>query len=196
MSISSPDGLVTAESLSSLAADGQWYEIVNGVLVEEPPMGTRESRLEAVTMRLLEEYIDSASIRGLVLPASARLRLRRDPDTVRGPDLSFVAQERVPPGPLPTGHLDAVPDFAVEIISASNSYYEIEGKISDYLRFGVKMIWVIDPESRSAYMYTPDGKVERIGADGELRGGEGVPGFAVKLSDALKAVGIETESPS
>jgi Uma2 family endonuclease len=188
MSVAAPQ-LITAEDLSELSKDGRDYEIVDGVLKEVLPVGAYESKLEFLVARHLQSYVDAGKASGEVLPASARFRLCRDPDIVRGPDASFTPSGKLPPGPLPDTHLDLAPDLAVEIVSKSNTAEEIERKIIDYLQAGVRMVWVIYPETRTAYLYTSMDKVQRIEESGELDGGDAMPGFRLKLAQLFQEAG-------
>ena len=52
------------------------------------------------------------------------------------------------------------PIVAVEILSPDDRAGYLEEKINDYLVFGVPYIWVINPETRCAYIHTPDGSHE------------------------------------
>ena len=54
-------------------------------------------------------------------------------------------------------------------------------KIDDYLRFGVSYVWVVDPQTRKAWIYTPD--VIREVRDGMLRTEN--PEIAVPLDEIL-----------
>lgn len=178
--------LVTAEDLSTLPKDNGEYEIVDGVLKEVLPVGAYGSNLEAILIHRFMSFAESQSLAGRVLPGTARFRLRRDPDTVRGPDVSFTREDRLPQGPLPDSHVDLAPDLAVEIISKSNTAEGVERKITDYLQAKVRMVWVIYPETRTAYLYTSMDHVRHIGESGDLDGGDAVPGFRMKLADLFQ----------
>ena len=47
--------------------------------------------------------------------------LRSDPDTVRGPDVSFVTQERVDDIGMPRGYWPGPPDLAIEVVSPATT---------------------------------------------------------------------------
>lgn len=47
-----------------------------------------------------------------------------------------------------------VPDLAVEVISPSDAFSDIMRKVKLYLADGVEIIWVIDPLSQTAMVYT------------------------------------------
>ena len=63
-------------------------------------------------------------------------------------------------------------------------FVDVLEKVRDYLA-GTRMVWVIDPEGRSAAVCRPDGLPALMGADGVLDGADEVPGFAVTLRDVL-----------
>ncbi len=50
------------------------------------------------------------------------------------------------------GYVYIPPDLAVEVVSPNDSAYEVENKVVEYLGVGVPLVWVIFPESRTAYV--------------------------------------------
>jgi Uma2 family endonuclease len=52
------------------------------------------------------------------------------------------------------------PLIAIEILSPEDSVRAMHGKAAEYMSFGVENIWIIDPEPRIAYRYTPAGLEE------------------------------------
>ena len=72
------------------------------------------------------------------------------------------------PGSKPTERIIRKPPvIAVEVLSPDDRAGDLEEKIADYLAFGVPYVWVINPESRRAYVHTPEGSREV--KDGVLR---------------------------
>jgi Uma2 family endonuclease len=67
------------------------------------------------------------------------------------------------------------PLVCVEVLSKDDSMARMLVKIKDYLSMGVATVWVIDPDSRRGYHYTPDGM--REAKDGILR----VPGSPIEV---------------
>ena len=69
--------------------------------------------------------------------------------------VSFIRWERLPkPGAPKPPIYSAVPDLAVEILSPSNTKTEMNRKLDDYFNAGVQLVWYIDPETRTAKVYT------------------------------------------
>ena len=59
------------------------------------------------------------------------------------------------------------PLLCVEILSPDDRVQNLQRKIDDYLEFGVPSVWVIDPDSRRAWVYAAEGVTEV--KDGLLR---------------------------
>ncbi|MEZ4670347.1 MAG: Uma2 family endonuclease [Anaerolineae bacterium] len=75
------------------------------------------------------------------------------------------------------------PDLAaVEVVSPGDSAKEIEEKMRDYLRHGVRLIWVMYPSLKSIIVRKPGAMTELSGED-MLEGGDVLPGFKVKVSE-------------
>lgn len=165
-------------------------ELVDGVLVEKP-MGTLESFVAMEVAFALRTWLETHRL-GVVLGADGLLQL--GPQLVRGPDVSFLRWERFPDRKLPVERVWAVvPDLAVEILSQGNTPAEMERKVADYLGAGTRLVWIIDPASRTAVVHAADesGGVARmaIDASGELQAGDVLPGFSLKLATVFRGQG-------
>ena len=89
-------------------------------------------------------------------------RLQVSPTRFRVPDVCIVA------GSKPTEQIFTKPPLiAVEILSKDDRVSQMQERIDDYLKFGVRYVWVIDPRTRRAWVYTSQGAVEA--KDGILR---------------------------
>jgi len=113
--------------------------------------------------------------------------LQRDPDTVRGPDVAFVATKQLPGGRSPDGYIEGAPTLAVEILSPSNTRAEIADKTQEYLEAGATAVWVLNLRRRSVTVHTVDGTT--VYNDGDtLPGGEALPGFALALDELFSEI--------
>lgn len=157
-------------------------ELVRGRLVREPRPGSRHGDVLGRLARILGSHVEEHGL-GRVL-VDVGVVLSRNPPTVRGPDLLFLAAPRVPE-PLPAGFLEVPPDLAVEVLSPSNRATEVRQKVDEYLRAGVRLVWLLDPESRTATVYRSRDDIRMLEAGDVLDGGEVVPGFRVALGELL-----------
>lgn len=74
-----------------------------------------------------------------------------------------------------------VPDLAIEIDLASGWKPGGQQRVLDWLEAGVRLVWVIDPHSRTAVVYRPDGSARLVREDEDLEGEDVVPGFRLPL---------------
>jgi Uma2 family endonuclease len=155
-------------------------ELVEGVLVEKP-VGTKEAVWAGVIVQLLWNFVEPHDL-GIVIPADGALRLWIG--LVRIPDVSFVSWDRLPGGKFPEEAIAGIiPDLAVEVLSKGNTKKEIERKLREYFLAGVRLVWVVQPKTRTATVYTSPDKGRRIGKDQALDGGDVLPGFRLPLKE-------------
>lgn len=177
--MSSPGRLITAEELFQYP-DPQRYELVRGVPhVSEPPGGAH-GRLALKLGGRLDEHVTRLGL-GAVL-VEAGYVLDRGPDTVRGPDVSFISTTRLPPDRIPEHFISGPPDLAVEILSPGDRWGEVEQKVVDYLAAGARRVWLIDPRERRVTVRYAD-RQSKVLMDSDILDGEDVvPGFAIELA--------------
>jgi Uma2 family endonuclease len=181
-------GTATEEDVvaAAEAADKRLCELVDGVLVEKA-MGFFESRLAAVLIQLMGNHVSAHDL-GIVLAPDGTLRL--EPGLVRIPDVAFFSWDQFPNRTLPRAPIpDLAPDLAVEILSQSNTPREMERKLHDYFRAGAKLVWYVDPERRTATVYTAPDQSTVVAEDGVLDGGGVLPGFRLSLKDWFAQAG-------
>jgi Uma2 family endonuclease len=176
-----PGTATEQDLLAAVEAPGKRLcELVDGVLVEKPA-GARESLLAAWIVHLLWQFLEEHDL-GLVLGADGPVRLRLG--LVRMPDVCFIAWERLPGGQLPEEAIaDVVPDLTVEVLSKTNTKKEMQRKRREYFKAGVRLVWLIDPKTQTAEVYTSPTSKRKVGKQQSLSGGEVLPGFSLPLTD-------------
>lgn len=144
-------GAATIEDVIRLRdSERRLYELVDGTLVEKA-MGWQESLLAGVLLHWLHSYLDK-NPQGVATGPDGMTRLFGD--TVRGPDVAFVSWERLPQGTLPSAPIpDLVPNFVIEVLSASNTYAEMSRKRREYFHAGVELLWMVHPRERTITVY-------------------------------------------
>jgi Uma2 family endonuclease len=173
--------VVTDEDLLRLPRDGRKYELVDGA-IRMSPAGLRH---EEIVVRLIARLLETVRPRqlGKVFGSSAGYRLPGG--NVRSPDVSFVAEGRLPGGTAPEGFGELAPDLAVEVLSPEDQPREILDKVGEYLAAGVRLVWVIDPRKRRAAVHRSLTNVQEIAESGALEGQDVLPGFSCPLADIL-----------
>lgn len=179
--------LMTAAQLSSYRDPSERRtELLRGrLLVSEPPgyeHGLVLARVSfALSLWLRESASPDATPMGEVVAGDPGFWIARDPDTVRAPDVAFVAAARRPAAPV-RGFLEAAPTLAVEVLSPNDRPGAVLAKVGGWLDAGSALVWVIDPAARVARVYRADGSQAVIDQDGALEGEEVLPGFRVALA--------------
>jgi Uma2 family endonuclease len=160
------------------ARDGGLYELVDGFLVEKS-MGAKESHLAMQLGYFLIRFLDMKNL-GFVMGEAATLRIM--PHLVRIPDVSFVSWRQRPDHTIPDEPVpDLYPNLAVEILSESNTKREMLRKKDDYFESGTSLVWLIDPATRSATVYSSPTEVRLVLESSSLDGGDVLPGFKLPL---------------
>lgn len=176
------DRLYTVEEVDALEGD---YELDEGVLVPlltnaKPLHGRCVSRM---TTRL-SIYVEQYGL-GEVLAGDAGFVLKRNPDTLRGPDVAFVSRARVEAHGSLAEWMRGGPDLAVEVLSPGDRAGELQRKASQFLQAGTRLVWLLDPRRRRATIQRADGSREVLREAQMLDGEDVVPGFRCRLGDVF-----------
>ena len=167
----------TPDDVPALESRGL-FELVDGQLVEKAMAYVANYVAGEVTL-YLKLYCRQTNA-GHVLPEQSFCCFPHDPDLVRRPDVAFISQARVP-AVFPTGNVPFAPDLAVEVISPTNTVYEVDEKLADYWSAGVRMVWTINPAARIARVHQPRQPIVEYGGDDVLRGEPLLSGFEMPL---------------
>ncbi len=175
--------LLTAEEFFDLPEpkDGSKQELVRGKIVSTPAPGLQHGETRANVGSAIKQFLNANKIGRVAI--SSGLVTDHEPDTVRGPDVSYYSKERLPLDKRVVGYHTEVPDLCVEIVSPSNTKKELRAKVKEYFFAGVRLVWVVDPEDRSVTILKAPDEGRTLYDDAALDGGDVLPGFACKVSD-------------
>ncbi len=153
---------------------------MDGTLVQKTG-GFYESQLTMLLGCFILEYLHTTRI-GMLLGTGGTLEIL--PGLVRAADVSYIPWSRFPNGNLPKEPApELVPDLAAEVLSERNSAAEMKRKRREYFDAGVQLVWIIDPRTHTANVYTAPEKPTFIDRGGVLNGGEVLPGFTLPLAE-------------
>lgn len=180
--ISEKEGLVTAVDLYNMPDHGGRQELVKGEIVPMSPASTKHGLVAFRLAFEIGKFVEKEAL-GTIYAAETGFTLARDPDTVRAPDVAFVSADRIPEAGVPeTGFWAIAPDLVAEIVSPNDRASEVHDKVADYLNAGVKLVWIIDPQSKSAAVYRTFSDAQLLLAKDTLDGGDVLPGFQLPLA--------------
>ena len=177
-------GPVTADELLRMPHEDRRLELVAGELRAAEPAGGEHGAIALRIAISLGVHVAGRRL-GQVFAAETGFIISRDPDTVRAPDVAFVARRRVERFGLPRGFWPGPPDLAVEVLSPDDRPGAVREKVEGWLRAGCEMVLVVDPERRSVTVQgSPDDSVV-IGGDEVIDTGDVVPGWRMRVADVF-----------
>ncbi len=155
---------------------------IQGDLVIMPPTGSetgfRNSKINARLTIWAEkdgsgQVFDSSS--GYFLPDGAAL----------SPDASWVSNSRLQKltKEQKRGLFQLCPDFVIELMSPSDRLSKLEPKMQEWIENGAQLGWLLDPDHRTVYIYSPGSEPERVSNPDRLVGEGPVAGFVLELAD-------------
>lgn len=173
--------LYTPDELLDLP-DGERYELVDGHLVE-PNVSTLSNWVEGRLYLQVGSFVESKGL-GLSFTSSSMYRcFPHRPNLIRKPDISIIRQVRFSAADISGSYLKTAPDLAVEIVSPNDEAEDLEIKIGDYRKAGVRLIWIIFPIARTARVHRLDGTIVGVEESDDLDGEDVLPGFRCRLGD-------------
>ncbi len=174
--------LVTADELLRMPDDGRRCELIEGELIEMAPAGLRHGEVTATIALLIGRHVRRNDL-GSVFVADPGFFLQRDPDTVRAPDVAFIAKKRLSPEGAPAGFSDTIPDLVVEVVSPNDRAGQVQEKIEQWIEHGVKLVWLVYPECRSITVYRSLSDVRVLHEADQLTGEPVLPEFSCPVAE-------------
>ena len=177
--IADPPKLLTAEEYAAMPDEDCFTELVEGTVVRSPLRDCLHGCVCASIGFEVWKHVRPRSL-GRVVSNNCGVITRRNPDTVRGSDLSYYSYDRVPRGPLPQGYWPA-PELAVEVRSPSDRTATVMAKVGEYLAAGVRVVLVVWPEQSTIMAYSEEFFNRSFGAGEDLTLPELFPDFRVPV---------------
>lgn len=173
--------LLTIEEYARLPDTGTPTELVRGRVIEMTLPYPFHGFVCSNINRIISNFV-TAEKRGRVIGNDSGIVTERDPDTLRGADVCFYSFARVPKGQIPEdAYFAVVPELVFEVMSPSDRWPKVLGKVKEYLDVGVTAVCVVIPQDRTAVVYRDDPKPEPFAADAEMTLPDVLPGFRVPL---------------
>ena len=177
--------LMTLKEFAALPDDEGRTELVRGRVIEMPPPGSRHGLVCSRFSRVLGLFVTDRRL-GEVLNESGVIT-HRDPDSVRGPDITFYSAAKLPPLDQWEGYLDVAPDLVVEVRSPTDRWAMMVQKAAEYLAAGVLIVVILDPDTRSAHIFDADRPTRVLGSDDTLTFPGLLEGFAVRVGSIFES---------
>lgn len=173
---------LSAEDLWNMPDHGGHNELVDGELRPTTPAGFDHGLTGGRIGHLLGAHVLGNRL-GQVVAAETGFIVARNPDTVLAPDVAFVSKARLTPGVRHVSYFDGAPDLAVEVVSPWDRLNEVREKAQRFLKHGTKLVWIVDPQSRSVEVHCPNEDPQSLTEQDWLEAGDLLPGFRCQVID-------------
>ncbi len=176
-------GILTAEGLIRLPRGRERHELVRGELRTMPLNSALHGTTTGSLVAAIGEHARSYALGHALLGTG--FILARHPDTVRAADVSFVAHGRFPGDRAPTFYPELAPDLAVEVVDGWDAAEDLQERVLDWLRAGVRLVWVVHPSMGSVSVYRSLRDIRVLAEADEIDGADVLRGFSCPVRDAF-----------
>jgi Uma2 family endonuclease len=181
--MSGTERLITAEEFERMPSSER-YELVEGRLVPMSPVDADHGRVVAQIVYLLKAHLKNRPT-GIAVVETG-FTLSSDPDTVRGPDVSFLRHESAP-APGTRGFPRIAPDAVFEVLSPSDRPGEVGAKLRQYLGSGVRVVVIVDPPAHTVRVHRSGRQPVTLSQDSDvLDVGDAIPGFSCTVGEIFE----------
>ena len=174
---------MNAESITLyefLTNDYDSYEYVKGELVPMSTPTMEHGIISANIVTLLNNYVRQHQL-GRIYTAETTFQIG---ESGRKPDVAFVSQSRIPENARQASPIP--PDLAIEVVSPSDKFYDVQEKVLEYLEAGTRMVWVIEPIAKTVTVYCSPNDIKTLTVNDTLTGGDVVEGFQCAVAEIFE----------
>jgi Uma2 family endonuclease len=153
-----------------------------GELIVMGPTSSDTGRRNARLNQRLANWAEQDNT-GVCFDSSAGFKLPNGAQV--SPDASWVLRERYEALTQAERETFAplCPDFVVELRSKSDRLQVLQAKMREYIAQGARLGWLIDPVTKTVYVYRPAQEVETLREPQTLAGETVLPGFELRLDE-------------
>jgi Uma2 family endonuclease len=165
----------------------RYFELERGNVIEMPPPGERHGYVSGNVGRILGNFTFQRR-RGYVCTNDTGVILETDPDTVRGIDITLYDELRRYDELTPK-YANHLPKLAVEVLSPDDRPGKLTRRVSQFLRKGIPLVWLVDPEARDVTIYRPGQEPYVLGEEDEIADDDILPGLRCPIADFFRMPG-------
>ncbi|MGE0600887.1 MAG: Uma2 family endonuclease [Dehalococcoidia bacterium] len=131
-----------------------YLELMDGEVIEKPSPNRNHSRLVTWLIFVLMSYVERTG--EAVVDSELRHNFAEE-EWVFLPDISVTLRERLTysPADTPPGAYEVLPDLAIEVVSPDDQPGRLQRRIAHYMRSGVRLLWVVDPDAEKVTVWKP-----------------------------------------
>ncbi len=175
------DPLMTEEEFLARHGGELNVELLDGIVVRYPMPGGPHGYIGNNLAFEVTAFVKQHRL-GRVFGLDTLIRIRRNPDRLRGMDVAFISYAKMPPGDVPEGVITVPPDLIGEVKSPSDTWNEVFTKAEEYFDLGVPVVILIDPDTRTVLVCRRGQPQQTLRVADDLTVPDVLPGFAVPVA--------------
>ena len=161
--------------------EGRFFELDRGEIVEMPVPGKYHGFVCGNIAAVFWNFAKTRK-RGYVCTNDAGVIVERDPDTVRGPDVTFYEDDQAADD-MERQYAEEPPKLAVDVLSPGDRIGRVMVRIGQLLARGVPLVWVVDPESRDVTVHRSGQQPRLLQTGEEITGEDVLPDFRCRVEE-------------
>lgn len=166
---------------------GRRFELRDGEVIEMPPAGKYHGFICGNVAGILRNFA-IARKKGYVCTNDAGVIVGRNPDSVRGPDVTFYEDQETADD-MQRQYADVPPVLAVEVVSPGDRINDIMQRVAQLLIRGVQTVWVVDPEARDVSICCSGTEPILVSGNEPISGGQSLADFSCPACDFFAVPG-------
>lgn len=168
---------------------GKRAELVRGEIIEMSSPGEVHGTVCWWIGALLAMFVLKRG-KGRAATNDTGVVVEEGPDTVRGPDVVFFDETR-PLDQLNWKHIRQVPTLVIEVVSPTDTPNKINRRVGEYLKRGVPLVWIVDPEDRTVGIHRKGELPRTLDEGDELTGEEVLPDLKHRVAELFTLPGVK-----
>lgn len=170
---------VSIDDFLAMEETKPYLELIDGEVVEKAMPNPSHSSIVVILIRRLANYLDESK----EARVDTEMRhLQNEEQRVYLPDVSVTLNSRFPKG-MRRGLVETHPDFAIEVLSPDDRAARVLDRVQFYLRAGVRLVWLVDPELRVVFVYRPGVEGEEHRAPESIDASPVLKDFSLDLAE-------------
>lgn len=169
-------------ALCAINRDLRLERTAEGDLIVMPPTGAETGNRNS-NIAVQVGVWTKADSQGAAFDSSTGFKLPNGAD--RSPDAAWVLRTRLAEltSEQKTKFLPLAPDFVIELKSPTDDLEDLLAKMAEYRECGVRVGWLINPETKRVHIYRPGRDAEVLENPPAVSGDPELPGFQLDLRE-------------
>jgi len=164
--------------------EAKFWQLIDGELIKMSPAGAEHGEICSRLLITVGLFVRRRKL-GRVYDSSTGFRL--DPENCFSGDVSFVKTDRVASVlPNPEKFVQGAPDFAIEVLSPTDTIRSIERKIELFFKFGTPLMWFVLPRKRLVRLYTGAKDYTTFDLSGTLSAEPVLAGLSIPIREVFE----------